>query len=313
MDSSPAAPASMSGRSATLGLRVVRALPFAVVCLVVSALGHSMAGGGAVPACTLLVGGLAVWAIATALAGRERSLRSIVAGLAVGQLGLHLLFHTVDLGGGMAGMNGMAGMPSMPGMPGMEGMAGMAGTGGAAAAGTVHSGGAGALAALAAKLLCGPAAAGSGAGAGAALPPGTTAAQIVSRAGIDPHLVLTSPPHLPFWTHTAFLGLTPLMLLGHLLAALAAGWWLRRGEAAVWRVLRVSAQVTETLARTWTAPLRTLLALAAALLRGLLGAPGPDAGARFRPAHGEGRAPLRTVRLRHQLVRRGPPTVLLTA
>ena len=312
MDSSPAAPASTSGRSATLDLRVLRALPFAVVCLVVSALGHGMAGGGAVPACTLLVGGLAVWALAAALAGRERSLPSIVAGLAVGQLGLHLLFHTVDLGGGMAGMNGMAGMPSMPGMPGMEGMsgmAGMAGTGGAAAAGNVHSGGASALAALAAKLLCGPDASASG----AALPPGTTAAQIVSRAGIDPHLVLASTPHLPFWTHTAFLGLTPLMLLGHLLAALAAGWWLRRGEAAVWRVLRVTAQVTETLARTWTAPLRTLLALAAALLRGLLGALGPDAGARFRPMDGGGRAPLRTAQLRHQLVRRGPPAALMTA
>jgi hypothetical protein len=287
MNVSPAAPERTPGRAAPLDLRVLRALPFAVVCLVVSALGHGMAGGGNIPACTLLLGGLAVWALATALAGRERSLPSIVAGLAVGQLGLHLLFHTLDLGGGMAGM------PSVPGMPGMPGVSDSSGTSAA-----------GSLAALAAKLLCGP----NGTAFGPALPSGTTAAQIVSRAGIDPRLLLGAAPHLSFWTHTAYLGLTPLMLVGHLLAALVAGWWLRRGEAAVWRVLRVTAQVTETLARTWTAPLRTLLALAAALLRGLLGAPGPDTVARFRPLGG-GTAP-RTAQLRHQLVRRGPPAPL---
>ena len=297
MHPSPAATASTPGRPAPLDLRVLRALPFAVVCLVVSALGHRMAGGGNVCAGTLFLGGLVVWALAAALAGRERSLRSIVSGLAVGQLGLHLLFHTVALGG--SGMAGMAGMSSMNGMAGMADMPGMAGAGGG-------TGSTSALSALAAKLLCGP----GGAASGLTLPPGTTAAQIVSRAGIDPRLVLAATPHLPFWAHTGFLGLTPLMLLGHLSAALVAGWWLRRGEAALWRTLRVTAQVTETLARTWTAPLRTLLALAAALLRGLLGALGPEAGTRFRGTDGGSRAPLRTAHLRHQLVRRGPPPVL---
>ena len=297
MNPSPAAPERTPGRAAPLDLRVLRALPFAVVCLVVSALGHGMAGGGNIPACTLLLGGLTVWALAAALAGRERSLPSITAGLAVGQLGLHLLFHTLDLGSGMAGMNGMVAMPSMPGMPGMPG-------GGTSAAAGAY-GGAGSLAALAAKLLCGP----NGTSGRTALPPGTTAAEIVSRAGLDPRLALGAAPHLSFWTHTAVLGLTPLMLVGHLLAALVAGWWLRRGEAAVWRVLRVTAQATETLARTWTAPLRTLLALTAALLRGLLsGSPGPDDDARYRPLGG-GTAP-RTAQLRHQLVRRGPPVPL---
>ncbi|MFC1417934.1 hypothetical protein [Streptacidiphilus cavernicola] len=294
---------------------MLRALPFAVVCVVVSALGHRMAGGGAVPPCALLVGGAAVWVLAAALAGRERSLASIVSGLAVGQLGLHLLFHSAVLGGsGMADMPGMGGMTgtggggmaAMPGMADMPGMAGMAGMSGMAGTGGGH-GGASALAALAAKLLCGP---GGAASSGLTLPPGTTAAQIVSRAGIDPHLVLANPPHLPLWAHVGFLGLTPLMLLGHLAAALVAGWWLRRGEVALWRVLRVTAQVTETLARTWTAPLRTLLALAAALLRGLLGTLGPEAAARFRRLDRDRRTPLRTVRLRHQLVRRGPPPAL---
>lgn len=278
---------------------MLRALPFAVVCVVVSALGHGLAGGGTVPVRTLLLVGLVVWAVAGALAGRERSLPSIVAGLAVGQLGLHLLFHQLA-GKGLAGMNSMAGMAGMNGMAGMAGMPGMAPA-------TGSDPGADALAALAAKLLCGP----GGAGAGLTLPPGTTAGEIVSRAGIDPHLIVTGTPHLPFWTHTAVLGLSPVMLLGHLLAALVAGWWLRRGEAALWRLLRVGAQVTETLARTWAAPLRTLLALAAALLRGLLGALGAEAATRHRPDRDGGvRQFRRTAQLRHQVVRRGPPALL---
>ncbi|MHA6761730.1 hypothetical protein [Streptacidiphilus sp. PAMC 29251] len=304
MTVSPAAPASTPGCSATLDLRVLRALPFAVVCVVVSAMGHDLAGGGAVPCGTLLLGGLAVWALAAALAGRERSLRSIAAALAVGQLGLHLLFHQLAMAsGGMAGMTGSTRMGGMADMPGMAGMA--------MPTGAHAGGGSSALAALAAKLLCGPGGASAGgASAGLTLPPGTTAAQLVARAGISPHLALASTPHLPLWTHTAYLGLTPLMLLGHLLAAATAGWWLRRGEAAVWRVLRVSVQLTETLARVWTAPLRTLLALAAGWLRGLLGQLGPDAEARFRPMDGEDRPPLRTAQLRHQLTRRGPPLAL---
>ena len=295
MSVSPAAPAATPERAAALDLRMLRALPFAVVCVVVSAAGHSLAGGGRIPAAALLLGGLVVWAIATALAGRERRLPSIVGALAVGQLGLHLLFHQAAMGS-MAGMQGMSGMTGMSGMAGMDGMGSSSGSGSA-------------LAALAARLLCGPA--GS---AGATLPRGTTAAQIVERAGIDPHLVVSGTPQLSsFWTHSALLGLSPLMLLGHLLAALAAGWWLRRGEAALWRLLRLSGQVAETLARTWTAPLRTLLALAAALLRGRLGRlEGSAAG--VRRGHGrEQRQRPRGALLRHQVVRRGPPLRALPA
>jgi hypothetical protein len=278
---------------------MLRALPFAVVCVVVSALGHDLAGGGTVPLPTLLTIGLVVWALATALAGRERSLASIVAGLAVGQVGLHLLFHQVAT----SSMATIAGMTSMSGMAGMNGMAGMPGMGAAPTAGS----GSDALTRLAAALLCGPA----GTGTGLTLPPGTTAGEIVSRAGIDPHLIVTGTPQLPFWTHTAILGLSPLMAVGHLLAALVAGWWLRRGEAALWQLLRVTAQLTETLAQAWAAPLRTLLALAAALLRGLLGTLDADAATRPRPDRDDGAGrPPRTAQLRHQVVRRGPPAAL---
>jgi len=261
-----------------LDLRALRALPFATVCVVVSGLGHSFGGGGTVPLSALLVGGLAVWIAATLLAGRERSLREIAAGLAVGQLGLHLYFHFCL--GSMAGMAGMAGMPGMSG----------------------SSGPGGALTALALRLICGP-------GAGAALPPGTTAGEIVSRAGLDPRLTLTALPQAGFWTHAAFLGLTPLMLLGHLAAAVVAGWWLRRGEAAGWRLARVTVQLAETLARTHSAPLRTLLTLVGALLRGLLGIRSGRTPAATAGDAAPWRLP-RTALLRHQVVRRGPPALL---
>ena len=291
----PAAPATTPDRAAALDLRMLRALPFAVVCVVVSALGHSLAGGGHIPAAALLLGGLAVWAIATALAGRERRLPSIAGALVVGQLGLHLLFHQAAMGT-MANMSGMGSMAGMSGMSGMDGTSSSVDTGGT-------------LAALAAKLLCGPA--GS---AASVLPRGTTAAQLVDRAGIDPHLVVGSAPQLSsFWTHSGLLGLSPLMLLGHLLAALTAGWWLRRGEMALWRLLRLTAQVAETLAQTWTAPLRTLLTLAGALLRGRLGSlQGNDPA--VRRGHGrEHRQRPRGALLRHQVVRRGPPLRALPA
>jgi hypothetical protein len=271
-----------------LDLRALRALPFATVCVVVSGLGHSLGGGGTVPLHTLLIGGLAVWAVATALAGRERSLGPIAAGLAVGQLGLHLYFH---LSGSMAGMSG-----SMAGMSGMSGMSGTAS----------GSGPNSALAALALRLICGPAGASGAAVTG--LPPGTSAGEIVSRAGLDPHLAVTALPHLDLWTGSAFLGLTPLMLLGHLAAAVVAGWWLHRGEATVWRFTQVTVRLAETLARTQLAQLRTALVLLGAVLRGLPGAPGrPRAGAP-RDA-GPWRLP-RTALLRHQVVRRGPPAPL---
>ena len=300
----PAAPVTTPDRAAALDLRMLRALPFAVVCVVVSAIGHCLAGGGRIPVAALLLGGLAVWAIAAALAGRERRLPSIVGALAVGQLALHLLFHQAAMGtmGTMAGMQGMGRMNGMSGMSGMSGMAGMDGIGSSSGAGN-------ALAALAAKLLCGPA--GS---AASALPRGTTAAQLVEQAGIDPHLVISGTPQLSsFWTHSGPLGLSPLMLLGHLLAALTAGWWLRRGEAAVWRLLRLTCQVAETLAQTWTAPLRTLLALATALLRGRLGSLDGRTAATRRGHAQERRTQPRGVLLRHQVVRRGPPLCALPA
>lgn len=92
------------------------------------------------------------------------------------------------------------------------------------------------------------------------------------------------------------------MLLGHLLAAVAAGWLLRRGEAALWRLVRLSVRGAAGLAALSPAVLRRAHALLSAqtadaagpLKRGRRRAARPDDGPR-------------AVLLRHSLARRGPP------
>ncbi|TDD91002.1 hypothetical protein [Actinomadura rubrisoli] len=80
------------------------------------------------------------------------------------------------------------------------------------------------------------------------------------------------------------------MTLVHLGAALAAAWWLRRGDAALWALAR---RVSATAAGPWRL-------LAAALSPAeALAAPVP----RFRVAV----RPIADAPLRHALVRRGPP------
>jgi hypothetical protein len=95
------------------------------------------------------------------------------------------------------------------------------------------------------------------------------------------------------------------MLLGHIAAAAAAGWLLRRGDAALWRVVRLSARA----AQAHVFPLRTALALVRALLTGLHGAPVP----RSAPARVPKEPRAGSVLLQHCVVRRGPPAYALAA
>jgi hypothetical protein len=94
------------------------------------------------------------------------------------------------------------------------------------------------------------------------------------------------------------------MLLGHLLAAVAAGWLLRRGEAALWRLVRLSVRGAAGLAALSPAVLRRAHALLSAPAGGKAG---PLKRGRRRSA-GPAGGP-RTVLLRHSLARRGPPAV----
>ncbi|GAA1992161.1 hypothetical protein [Kitasatospora viridis] len=244
-------------RGAGWDLRLLRAVPFAAVCTLIAALGHHLAQGCPVAPRTVALGFTAVLLPSAALGGRERSLAGIAGALGIGQLGLHLLFHTVGqaatAGTGGLTLDQLAGRLVCNDMPGMRGM----------------------------------------------LPPGTDPAALVGAAGLDPHAVAAAAPmaHGPWW----LFGLTPAMLLGHLLAAVVAGWWLRCGEAALWRLVRSAGRAARELTR-WTAPLYRALALLAALLRGLTAErPRP---VRRRPERH--RLPVAVV-LRHSVVRRGPP------
>lgn len=58
-------------------------------------------------------------------------------------------------------------------------------------------------------------------------------------------------PHALGWAHALLLGLSPAMLAAHLVATVLAGWWLRQGEAAIWRLVRLTARAAVTTAGAW--------------------------------------------------------------
>ncbi|MEU6222143.1 hypothetical protein [Streptomyces sp. NPDC047042] len=269
-------------------IRMLRAAVFAAVCVVLAGAGHTFASCASVPLWTLGAGFLGVLVCAAPLAGRTRSLPGIVALLAVGQTVLHTLF-----GLGQHAMSST----------------------GATTAATTDT----ALVARAARLLCGvplatisPAQAQRiladariGAGGTGTAGPGTAGSG--TSAGMDmasmnhPADALASPG-----SFTTLLPTLP-MLLGHVLAAVATGWLLRRGDLALLRLMRLSAHgVAEgALVRS----LRGALALARALRTGLPGTPGtaPPAPRAWTLV------PLgpTDTQLQHTVIRRGPPTAPL--
>ncbi|WP_028809005.1 hypothetical protein [Streptomyces sp. 351MFTsu5.1] len=92
----------------------------------------------------------------------------------------------------------------------------------------------------------------------------------------------TPPPH----------AVTPHATAAHLCAAVLLTWWLRRGEAALWSLLRRSVALVPGLAAWWQG-------------YGEPAAPDPACPA---PDHGT-RTPRRLL-LRHTVHRRGPPTTI---
>ncbi|MEU3415697.1 MULTISPECIES: hypothetical protein [unclassified Streptomyces] len=259
------------------GLRILRAAVFAAACVALAACGHTLASCAGVPLWTLGAGFLGCLLFVVPLAGRARSLPGIAALLALGQTVLHTLF-----GLGQHGAAAAAG-GTMP----------AAGSTGAALSDS-------ALVEQATRLVCGS--------TPSSLTPGHAYrllldARLIDRSG-RPTASLGSMAHVHD-AAGASAGLLPSlpMLLGHVLAAVAAGWLLRRGDLAVLRLVELSAHgVAETaLVRS----LRAALALVRALCAGLLPdtAPGPRG---RRPGRDETPAP-HTAVLQHTVIRRGPP------
>ncbi|WP_405549538.1 hypothetical protein [Streptomyces microflavus] len=290
------------------GLRLMRAAVFTAVCVVLSAAGHAFAAGTPVPAWTLVAGFLGILAVAALLAGRERSLPSIAGALAGGQVALHVLFAYGSHGSAQA-----------------------------VAASAPRGSGDNPLIRFAAGLVC---------GGGAGQLDAADAHRIVTTAGIDPSTLSQGHGHLAsagaataaapdggpglasavadggsglasavtdggsglasvYASVTALLPALP-MFLAHLLAALAAGWLLRRGEAALFRLARLSAHGAQELAAgARLRSLRAALALVRALRAGVREqlVCGPRA---LRTADDEP-APATGDPLQHLVVRRGPP------
>jgi hypothetical protein len=286
-------------------LRMLRAAVFAAACAALAAAGHLAGAGPGIALWALAAGWAAVFAVALPLAGRERrSVPGIAAALALGQLVLHCLYCLGQHGAATASASATARA---------------AGTHSAHGA---HEGGGDGVMAIAARLLCNDHAVGL---------TGEKAARIVAAAGLDPATgpgvgtpaatAVTGP--VPVAHHgaaatgggladaVASLG-SPPMLLGHLLAAIAAAWLLRRGEAALWRLVRLSAPLAAPLARAVVEALAfALSALLRALRRALrltLGTSAYATGARPPGRRAHHATPATTgVVLPHALTRRGPP------
>ncbi|MGW0736315.1 hypothetical protein [Streptomyces sp. NPDC002851] len=261
------------------GLRLLRAVVFAAVCVALSAGGHAIASCASVPLWSLGVGFLAVFAVAAPLAGRARTLPGIAAGLAVGQLGLHALFGI--------GQHCLAG----------------AWTGSGA---TARSAADAYLVERAARLMCG----------GAAGMSPADARRVLTTAGLDPaagaasgaghqhggHAAADAAGSLAGTHVDALLPDVP-MLLGHLLAAAVTGWLLRRGDLALLRLMELSVYGVEEGALVRS--LRAALALVRSLRTGLPGAPAGQVPPALTTLWSVPEP--RTTVLEDSVIRRGPP------
>ncbi|MFJ8189780.1 hypothetical protein ACIQ8D_08400 [Streptomyces sp. NPDC096094] len=272
----PHPPTARSGND----LRILRAAVFAAVCVVLAAAGHTLASCAGVPLWSLGAGFLGVVVVAAPLAGRERSLPGIAVLLTVGQTALHTLFGLGQHGSATVTAAGTT----------------AASTGGSGALSDAS------LVQQAARLVCGTTA--------AAISP-AQAERILTDARIAPDVGAGAAHHPADALSTAGSSASLLpslpMLLGHVLAALAAGWLLRRGDLALARLVELSAHSAQSVAEAaFVRALRAALSLVHALHAGLAGVPGTGP----RLPHTARLAPPRprTTALQHTVIRRGPPS-----
>lgn len=96
--------------------RLLRASIFALVCVSLTVAGHAGASHETVPWGAAGAGGLGVLGVAWVLAGHERSMVTVLAGLLGGQFGLHVLFAAVQDGvAGHAGHGAVTPEPASTG------------------------------------------------------------------------------------------------------------------------------------------------------------------------------------------------------
>lgn len=262
------APHQHEGRAGK-DLRLLRAAVFAAVCVVLSAAGHVLASRESVPLWSVTAGFLVVFAVAVPLAGRARSLPGIAALLAAGQLTLHTLFGI--------GQHG----PALPSAPSDA-----------------------SLIAQAAQLMCGAGAVAIGPAQAQRI---LTDARVLPGGGVAagaPHHFDPASPVASGSGQVADLLPTLPMLLAHVLSAALVGWLLRRGDLALVRLVRLSAQGVAEAALVRA--LRSALAFVRCLCAESGGA--PSTGPRPVPADRSGPPVPRTEALQHSVIRRGPPS-----
>jgi hypothetical protein len=263
---------------------------FAAVCVVLAAAGHSIASCATVPLWTLGAGFAGAVLVVAPLAGRERSLPGIATLLAVGQTVLHMLF-----GLGQHGTTAMSSSMSSS-MASMSSMSSMSSSMSSSMA-SAQSASDATLVQQAARLLCGTTA--------AAISP-AQAQKILTDARLYPGTGTTAVHHTAdTMTGTSVWPSLP-MVLGHVLAAVVAGWLLRRGDLALLRLAELSTCSAHAVAEgALVRSLRGALALVRALRAGLPGA--PEAGPRAPMAEALAPPRPRTAALQHTVIRRGPP------
>ncbi|MCW8102749.1 hypothetical protein [Streptomyces tauricus] len=249
------------------GVRTVRAAVFAVVCVVLAALGHVLMSGSPVASWTMAAGAVVTGGAGWCLAGRERGLPLIVSVVVVTQGLLHWSF---SLAASMASATATAGAAaSGRGM----GAAHMSSTD---ATKTMDAMDMGSMSSMGAGHM------GSGHTAAAHMSAGHMGAEHMGAGHMGSDAMSQSAHAMD---GTSSLG----MLAAHLLAALLCGLWLAYGERAAFRILRA-------VAGRLAAPLRLLLAL-----------PTPPHRPRIRVRRGScDRSPRRFL-LVHAITSRGPP------
>ncbi|MET9561586.1 hypothetical protein [Streptomyces tauricus] len=251
------------------GVRTVRAAVFAVVCVVLAALGHVLMSGSPVAWWTMAAGTVATCGAGWCLAGRERGLPLIVSVVVVTQGLLHWSF---SLAASMAGPvgpvtsgrgTGAAHMSSVDAMTPMDAMD----------MGSMSSMGSGHM---------GSGHMGAGHTAAEHMSAGHMGAEHMGAGHMGSDAMSQSAHAMD---GTSSLG----MLAAHLLAALLCGLWLAYGERAAFRILRA-------VAGRLAAPLRLLLAL-----------PTPPHRPRIRVRRGPSDRSPRRFLLVHAITSRGPP------